>query len=241
MGYVQQGHGGIGGGGCYTNGLRRGLVAYWRLEEASGTRADATGRGNNLTDNNTVLSATGIFGNAADFELDNSESLSIADNTDLSTGDVTFTIPAWVNMESLPAAAMIASKANDAGAISAKEYWLYFDSSRFRFRIFGSAANTAVADTFGAPSTATWYHVVGWHDADADTINIQINNGDVDSVATSTTPNDAGTAFAIGATAAAEFPFDGLIDEVGFWKRLLTAQEKTRLYNAGVGRSWPNL
>ena len=33
--------------------------------------------------------------------------------------------------------------------------------------------------------------------------------------------------------------WDGLIDEVGFWKRILTAQEKTNLYNAGAGLAYP--
>ena len=63
------------------------LIAYWKLDEASGTRNDSKGA-NHLTDNNTVTQAVGKVGNAAQFTLANSEYLSIADNADLSAGDI---------------------------------------------------------------------------------------------------------------------------------------------------------
>ena len=37
------------------------LEAYYSLEEASGTRADASGNGNTLTDNNTVTAGYGDY------------------------------------------------------------------------------------------------------------------------------------------------------------------------------------
>ena len=48
------------------------LIAFWQLEEASGVRYDSEGS-NNLTDNNTVTSATGVVGDAAQFTRSNSE------------------------------------------------------------------------------------------------------------------------------------------------------------------------
>ena len=33
--------------------------------------------------------------------------------------------------------------------------------------------------------------------------------------------------------------FDGLIDEVGLWRRVLTAQERTDLWNGGAGLTYP--
>src|SRR5690348_11404000 len=67
------------------------LVGYWKLDEASGSRADSAGA-NTLTDNNTVAGLAGLISNAGDFERDNSESLSIADNAALSMGDIDFTL-----------------------------------------------------------------------------------------------------------------------------------------------------
>ena len=37
----------------------------------------------------------------------------------------------------------------------------------------------------------------------------------------------------------AAYYHDGLIDEVGVWSRLLTADEKTALYNSGSGLAYP--
>src|SRR5678815_5281605 len=85
------------------------LIAFWELEEASGTRVDAHGA-NDLSDNATVTSAAGKVGTAADFEVGNSEFLSIVDNPDLSVADIDFTWCAWVNSESLDTTRYILSK-----------------------------------------------------------------------------------------------------------------------------------
>ena len=77
----------------------------------------------------------------------------------------------------------------------------------------------------GAPVIGTWYFIVGWHDSVANTVNIQVNNGAVDSVATGGALQAAGTAeLRIGGRDdIAPFHLDGRVDEVGFWKRVLTA------------------
>ena len=52
---------------------------------------------------------------------------------------------------------------------------------------------------------------------------------------------DSTNPFAIGVWTGA-FPsgnMDGLIDEVGFWKRTLTSGERTQLYNSGNGLAYP--
>src|SRR4051812_43478016 len=86
------------------------LASYWKLEEASGTRADEIGS-QTLTDNNTVTQAVGKLGNAAQFTAANSESLSHADSATLSLGaDQDFTLGAWVYLDSKGANRVIASK-----------------------------------------------------------------------------------------------------------------------------------
>src|SRR3990167_8235506 len=95
--------------------LRDNMVAWWELNEESGTRVDAHST-NDLTDNNTVLFGTGIVGNAADFETTGAplEFLSIADNVPLSiTGDIC--IAFWTDIESLGEPYTIASKFTTTG------------------------------------------------------------------------------------------------------------------------------
>lgn len=230
-----------GGGNPTAAGLLTSLVAFWKLDEASGVRDDAVGA-NNLTDNNTVTQAAGTVGNAAQFTAANSEYLSIADNADLSTGDIDFTVTAWVYLDSKGANRTIASKAS----FGIEEWLLRYSSAndRFEFYILDStpAFRVATANTLGVPATATWYFIVAWHDATANTVSIQVNDGTADSgAAGSGGPADRAGAFGIGAYGdgtAATF-HDGRVDAAGFWKRTLTATEKTYLYNGGSGREYP--
>lgn len=208
------------------------LISYWSLEEASGTRADAHGT-NDLTDNNTVAGATGKVGTAADFEADNSEYLSRADNADLSTGDIDYTVAAWVYLESKGASRSFVSKEN--------EFALWYDSGgdSLAFSTVNAGGSSAQAQTGGSPSTATWYYVVGVHDSVNNLTKISVNGGAFATQSFSAGSSDTGNPFYVG-----RFDFfgakymDGLIDEVGFWKRCLTADEVTELYNGGSGRDY---
>jgi hypothetical protein len=95
-------------GGCDT--VNDGsLVAYWRLDEASGNATDTKGS-STLTDNNTVTSAAGKISTSRQFTAANSEFLSIADNAALSTGNIDFWIGGWIYNDSLSGQRMIASK-----------------------------------------------------------------------------------------------------------------------------------
>jgi hypothetical protein len=219
-----------------------GLVSYWKLDETSGTRADSHGT-NNLTDNNTVLSAAGIISNAADFEQSNSEYLSAASNSTLQTGNINFTFAGWFKLESTTNPQVIIGKDVDSPGGS-RDYVIYFlPSTGLTFFINGGGLSTTEVSTTGLTFTVgTWYFFVAWHDAAADTLNIQVNDGTVFSSSTGgTVPNASGAEFRIGAMAynSVEMYFDGLIDEVGFWKVVLTPTQRTYLYNSGAGRTYP--
>ncbi|MBI2542782.1 MAG: tail fiber domain-containing protein [Candidatus Aenigmarchaeota archaeon] len=218
--------------GYSTADLLTSIQAFWKLDEASGDRADSVGS-NTLTDTNTVTQGAGKIGNAGDFENDNNEYLQISDNAALSVANADFTISAWVNIESLTDG-QIAGKA-DLDAVSTAEYHLGLTASTFRFFVGdGVSSVTQNANTFGVPPTGTWIFVVAWHDATADTVYIQVNNGAIDSSAYTAGSNDGTNQFRIGAdSSGGTRNFDGLIDAVGFWKKVLTADERTALYNGG--------
>jgi hypothetical protein len=215
------------------------LISWWSFNEASGTRNDSHGT-NHLSDVNTVASATGKVGNAADFESGSSERLTIVDNASLSTGNIDFTLAGWVNMESKTAFGSICMKG--PGHHSNTEWLLDYISSSDRFRFLvsnGSAfSTTLLSNNHGSPSTGTWYYIVAWHDATANTCNIQINNGTADSTAYSNGSFDSGSGVFFGTNGDGAGPYDGLMDEWAFWKRTLTTDEKTWLYNGGNGRSY---
>ncbi|MBI2094414.1 MAG: PEP-CTERM sorting domain-containing protein [Candidatus Omnitrophica bacterium] len=200
------------------------LIAYWTMDEAGGTRFDSAGS-NHLMDNNTVTQAIGKMNFAGQFTSANNEYLSLADNADLSTGDIDFTCSVWVYLDKKDVFKSILSKGQ------LYEYLLEYtpDNDQFRFAIEnGSAA--VLANSFGVPAIDTWNFVVFWHDVTTNTINIQVNDGAVDSNADTTIIENANPFYMGWAGVMPDNHMDGRIDEVRFWKRLLSAEERTGLY-----------
>lgn len=232
------------GGGA--SSLLTGLAAYWKMDEASGTRADSTANAQTLTDNNTVTSAAGKVSNAGDFELDNTEYLSHVDSATLSMGDVDFTIAGWVKLESKGAfdGGIVVKDGVGIANGATCEYGLLVDTAaqdRFRFCVGNNTTFTNVsANNLGSPSLATWYFIVAWHDSVNNEIGIQINNGTADTVTYNNGSFNGSSDLYIGSMpGSAARALDGLIDELGIWTRILTAGEKTTLYNSGNGTTYP--
>jgi len=219
-------------GGASRSTLSNGLVAYWKLDEASGNRADSVG-GNTLTDNNTVTQNPGKVGNAGQFTSANSEYLSIADNAALSMGDFDFEITCWVYADTLTLSTILAKGHLDGTAT--EEYAIWYNSNRFRWTVSnGTTQDDAVANTFGTPSTATWYFLDCYHDSMNNLIGISINNGAFNTTAHSAGSFDSANALRIGVTSNGNYYWNGRIDEVKFWKRLLTASERAEDYTNGL-------
>ena len=225
------------------------LEAWWSLDEESGTRVDSHGA-NDLADNATVLYAAGKVGNAADFELDTTEFLDIADNASLSfDGNVTLTVGLWVYLETSGAEASLMSKYDKGTTDREYELRYNFSTDRWEFRVSDNgdtgANETGVdAASYGAVSNGVWCFILGWHDPDTDLIYIQVNNGTADSAAHSTGINTGASRFILGArdsTASEVAHLDGLIDEAFVYRRILTADQRTWLYNSGNGRAYNEL
>lgn len=216
-----------------TNTLNNGLVAYWKMDEVSGTRVDSGPNGLDLTDNNTVGSATGIITNSASFVAANDESLTRANNALLNPGNTDFTFCLWVYPDFTGFARVIFAKTGGAGN---EQYYLRHQGGGNALEWGVSGNGTAFTTrTGGALSVAnTWYFVCVWHDATANTINIQVNNGVAASTAF-TLGVFAGTAeFSIGRDTDVSNNWSGRIDEVGYWDRVLTADERAFLYASGT-------
>lgn len=215
------------------------VTARWSFDETSGNPVD-TIASITLTDTNTVGTAAGKLGNARDFESGSSQYFICSDHANLSMGDIDFTILVWVNAESFGTDRTIISKSAGSGI----EYDLQYQSSsqRFMFRVSTSgfaSYDFIEANNFGAPSTGTWYFIVCWHDSVANTINIQVNNGTADSKAYSGGSYNSTNDFTIGATYSGSQFWDGLIDEPVISKSVLTAGERTTLWNSGNGLAYP--
>jgi RHS repeat-associated protein len=214
------------------------LISYWPLNEASGTREDVYGS-NDLADNNTVMQATGKISNAANFVANNNEYLSHSDNTDLSTGDIDFTWSAWVYYDNVIGSQHILAKTDYSGNW---EYGIYKESPTNHI-VFAVSPNGSTGSIVAVTSNSnvqlnTWNLVVAWHNAGDNTLNIQVNNDTPASVSYASGVYDGAAPFYLGQSAG-QYYLDGRLDEVGFWKQVLTADERALLYNLGAGCTYP--
>lgn len=239
------------GGVAPPSTLLTGLVSYWKLDEPSDgsgaiTRNDSvTASANNLTDANTTASGTGKVGLGADFEAANNEYLVKTDTATLSVGNIDFTFALWCNFESAPGSNT--GRTLISKYVAQKEYLLLWENLsgntflKFVVSPDGTATTVLTATAFGTPATATWYFIVAWHDATANKIYLQVNNGTIYEAAHTTGVFDGNSSFYLGSldNAVTTYRMDGLIDEVGFWKKVLTEAERTALYNGGSGATYP--
>lgn len=236
--------------------LHQGLQAWWRMEEAAGNdRLDSTPHKIHLAESASYPStSSGRIGNAADNTAGSSIYFTHADKRRLTEfSDEEVEMGAWVQLNSKSADMTTLSRHNPN--TDDREYKLWFDQSagasgQFAFTVNddGTSGNdvTVLASTFGSPAVDTWYWVSAYHDPVANTIGIQVNNGTIDTTAHTlgiysgdATPVDfrVGAAYDSGGSNT-EF-WDGLIDEVFLYRRLLTSGERTALYNSGSGVTYP--
>jgi hypothetical protein len=226
--------------------ISTGLVGYWSLEEASGTRDDATSTVNNLSETNTPVGAPAKQGDGADLEDGDNDFLSVTDgnsaNLDLSTtGNIT--VAFWFKPETLPANEWLIGK----DANGSRGWLLYYEpgeaaASPWKWRWSGDGTN-AKEHNLGGTCTdmaiGTWIHVVLRYTDATHASNLNVNGSlscSSSSAGTSGTFNSTGPFF-LGALWAdgGNQNGDGIFDEVAIWSRTLTDTEITDLYNGGTG------
>lgn len=233
-----------GGGGP----LLTGLAAWWKLDEASGTRADSHTNGLDLTDNNTVGSATGVVSDAADFVSANSEYLSVADNAALDF-TTAFAVSFWAKNTS-------ASFANyqtyfAKGTFSGNPYGLYQAAgpSTLRLLLNPPSGSIGLADVAGWSGT-DWVHVVinydGSGSTNADKVQVYFDGvsrtlGGITQNIPSELKTDSSD-LRIGHYASLSGSYlNGKMDELAMWSRTLTTDEIADLYNGGSGITYEDL
>jgi hypothetical protein len=213
------------------------LAVYYSLDEASGAAIDAHSTHDLTETSGTIDAASGKVSGARDFESGDTEYFDVADHADISVGNIDFTITGWVWLESVTAGHLALKGDGDD-----LEYDIQVlgGPTRLRFRTSSATGFTNLTSVdSGTVSTGAWLFVAAWHDATANEIAIQINNGTPVTAAYSAGSYDSAAPFQIGAYSAFSEYSDGLIDEVGLWKRLLTSDERSTLYNSGNGFAYP--
>lgn len=222
-----------------STGLKTSLVSYWDMDEASGVRYDSHGS-NDLTDNNTVGSTTNagdaMDGGAASFVKLNSESLSVADTADLSGGvGKSYTFSLWMKPAVVTGDNGVFCKGDSASA-STLEYFLeQYEDDLYWY--VGNATTASYATKVAKIATEVWAHIICGFNASTGKGFLSVNN-DAQTLS-GQLPGDAmldgAGAFRIGRYGGTVY-YGGQVDEFAVWNRVLTADERTELYNAGAGK-----
>jgi len=209
------------------------LRGHWKLDETAGQRLDSSDYHNHLTDHNTVGSAPGQDGLAADFELSNTEYLAIDDGAQDGL-DITgsLTLVGWAKPESVNQKQVMAAKYEYG--VSNRAYRIDLRlGNRIGFIVSpnGTYSGDYLLDVTapGGLSADTWYHVAGVFDAQARTLSIYL---DGDLVGTRSVSYDhiydSSAPFMLGAdmqSGSVVQPFDGLLDEWRVYGRALDEGE----------------
>jgi len=217
--------------------------AYYSCDETSGTRYDSTIFDNDLTDNNTVLYATGLLGNACDFERSNSEYLSISDASQTGldiTGNITLCLR--YKPESLPtnsAGQYYHQLINKYAASGNRSYNLsYQDEGTKQFAFYTSTNGTAL-NAFATYSytltTGTWYAICATYNTSNGNVKWYRDGTLVETDTTNTGAiYNSGAALAVGAYSTGANYVDGLFDDVMIVNSELSSSSILTWYNSGT-------
>lgn len=206
--------------------LLTGLRAWWTMEAATdGLRADSHSV-YPLTENGSLNTVSGINGNAADFA--GTGYLSHADVTGLRLGGTDWTFSFWIKPYSFPGAQYLILKS--PGGANTNGYALFYGpTSLGGFIGMGPNGNLNFGHGGRDFSIDEWHHILWWYDSTAGTINTQVNNGTPQSTAQAFPQVDGTHAFQIGLRGVNPI-LDAVVDEFALWERVLTEDERARLF-----------
>lgn len=219
------------------------LVAFWKLEEASGSRADAFGA-NTLTDQNTVTGNPGKIGNAAQFTAANFEYLTGPDNPTLSIdSNQSFCASLWFYADTVVTFRVLAGKGSATSGTSREWFLRIGSTSKVEMVVYDSAGANDIAVSLASLSSATWYHAYCERNTVSGKIGVSVNNETLVQTNSSRAITRAtGIRFALGAGdgGGGNSAFNGRIDACGFWKGgVKDATDRSSLYNSGNGIEYP--
>lgn len=236
------GHYDIGSGGSGSS-LTNSLVAYWRLDEESGTRDDVIGGSDASPVNTPGFTPIAKVGFASSHVRASSQYLSVADSSTISVGgDIDFSMAGWLQNTSVANDQFVIGQ-YDTGA-GQRAWGLQYNTAGVEYRVNMSGNGTVVTTLntgLGGLSTA-WNYVAIVHDAAANLIKFSLNGGAFVTTAFSGGVLDSTAALTIGCvlnSGAPLQPSDVNVDELGLWKRTLSLAEVQTLYSAGFGLGYP--
>ncbi|UCG70723.1 MAG: right-handed parallel beta-helix repeat-containing protein, partial [Thermoplasmata archaeon] len=207
------------------------LAGYWKMDESSWTGAqkeveDHSGNENHGSSKNSATTANGKFEMAGDLEKDTNQYIEFADSSSLDITDE-ITIEAWVNLESY-------TGDNQTILCKGEAYNLMILENKyvaqFEVKVGGTWVSQLSSSTI---PMLQWTHILGTFDSTSGLVRIFINGieekgGSQNNPLPGSIDSNSNPLW-IGKNWAARY-FDGLIDEVALYNRVLSQSEVLERY-----------
>lgn len=203
------------------------LIAYWGLEEASGTRFDSH---SSLNLQSSAITPTVVSGKAGSgVRILNDGDLVLVNATSRVKTTSSFTISLWLSTTSFSDTLLIARAYSDVG-------WeiVGVSGTSTVYAVLNATDSSTSTATSTNYTHAQFNHILAMFDGPNRTANISVNGQTLvtASATTGTTLLQGGNIeFGPGKTAS-----QSVWDEIAIWQRLLTIDERNALYSSGVGR-----
>lgn len=231
--------------------LTENLTAWWSLDESSDgsgsvNRIDSYSGGHTLTDHNTVKSAAGKAGNAADFVASDNEYLSSTAAAFDFSGGPGFYVAGWFYPRSANGTLICKSNSSD-GEMAFQVFFSSFNYNVLRLFVTSNGSSFTLVTSPGFLSLNTWMFFEAYWDAANNEIGIAVNKSAF------TTQSFTGDLFSspqpltLGAEPFGGITtshFDGLLDEVAVYSAVPSDLSETSafreaLYSDGNGIGYP--
>ncbi|MFN7138672.1 MAG: LamG-like jellyroll fold domain-containing protein [Limisphaerales bacterium] len=213
--------------------LQSGLKGYWTLDQAAGTRFDSSGNGFHLHPQGAVFSTNGKLNSAAVFDaFQGNQGLQVtnANARGLLAFADDWAVSSWVNHRTMRYEAdNIFSKPGEINFFVSR----ISSTNRYRVHLYSGGTNSTMllnhAFAYVVP-TNTWQHVILQRKTNS--IQLYVNGQLEGNVPFNNAVQSGGGNFWVGMHQTG-WPWNGLIDEVGYWGRSLNGEEIAQLYGNG--------
>ena len=224
------------------------LLAYWSLEESSGTIYDQLNGVNMTPYNSPLYHQTGKINYGIDFGYSlNTGCVNTSNDEATNPNGDKYTIQAWVYLNTLPTSTGHHYTIT-RGALSATPWEnittrINASDNKPMMRFTGPSGDNNYSYHVDALTINTWYHLVfvikGIGTKPLIYINTIPSEGTTTQIGNIYDVSGTNAGFNIGNSYnGGNINFDGRLDEIVIWNRALTSDEVTWLYNSGNGRSY---
>ena len=213
------------------------LIGYWALDELSGAAIDSHGD-NDLTAVNAPGTVAGKINTSRDF-VSASNKCFTSSSTDFPLNTDPFSLSVWVKLTASVSNQMVVTRWNQA-SLSTSHYQLFASPSLgWRFILMRNGA-TPVAVNGPSVITNVWTHILCYSIPGVE-IGIRVNGGSVATTASASATTNTASEIVLGSRnngASRDFYWQGQIDELAFWGRVISSDEQLAVYNDGDALSY---